>query len=195
MAKLNFKYGAMNCGKSDSLIKAEFNYRQQGLKSICIKPKTDTKLLNYIISRTKFKKKADLVADTKINLRKWILNYQKQHGIIDVVFLDESQFLSPKQVNELYEVAKIDNISIIAYGLKIDFKSKFFPGSKRFFELSDNIEKLQTMCKCGSQAGFNIRLVNGKPVFKGSVIAIDGKNKVEYDSVCGECWNKLQKKK
>jgi len=102
--------------------------------------------------------------------------------------IDEAQFLTTEQVDQLYELSKIYKISVIAHGLRTDFLSNVFPGSARLFELADNIEKLPTMCRCGSQAEFNCRKLNGKYVFTGSQIAIDGEATTTYDSLCGICY-------
>jgi thymidine kinase len=103
------------------------------------------------------------------------------------VFIDEAQFLTPEQINQLYDVAKQDNISVIAYGLRSDFRTDMFPGAKRLFELADNIEKIPTMCRCGAQAEFNCRMVNGVFVAEGEQVAIDGEQEVTYTSLCGNC--------
>src|SRR5690606_705719 len=100
------------------------------------------------------------------------------------------QFLVEKQVGQLYRVAKQDDISVIAFGLKVDFRGQLFPGSKRLLEVADNIEKLPTMCSCGSQAEFNTRSVDGNYVFEGDQVVIDGEQAVTYDSVCGSCYMK-----
>jgi len=184
MAKLHFKYGAMNSGKSDSLIKTAFNYTERGLKVITIKPHVDTKGGDQVVARAGLSRKADIVADKNTNLVDKVL----QHKKVDVVLIDEAQFLTTKQIDQLYEISKIHKISVIAHGLRTDFLSDLFPGSTRLFELADNIEKLPTMCRCGSQAEFNCRKSNGKYVFSGSQIAIDGEETITYDSLCGLCY-------
>jgi thymidine kinase len=187
VAKLHFKYGAMNSGKSDTLIKTAYNYGEQGLKVITIKPSIDTKSDDRIIARGGASRKVDIIATPKTDIRKAI----KKLAVKDLhcVLVDESQFLSEKQIDQLYDVAKRDNISVIAYGLRADFRQELFPGSKRLFEIVDNIEKLPTMCRCGSQAEFNCRLVDGKYVFEGAQVAIDGEGEVTYNSLCGNCYN------
>ena len=102
--------------------------------------------------------------------------------------MDEAQFLTPDQISQLYSVAKEDDISVICYGLRTDFRTQLFPGSQRLFEVADNIEKLPTLCFCGSQAEFNTRKVNGNYIFTGDQVAIDGEDEVEYDSLCGSCY-------
>lgn len=186
MAKLHFKYGAMNSGKSDTLIKTAYNYEERDLKVVVIKPSVDTKGDDRITARGGHTRKADILADKNTNLAKTIASKPD----IACVLVDEAQFLTPNQISQLFHVAKRQNISVICYGLRADFLNQLFPGSKRLLEVADNIEKLPTMCFCGSQAEFNTRKVNGAYVFEGDQVAIDGKDSVEYDSLCGACYIK-----
>lgn len=184
MAKLHFKYGAMNSGKSDTLIKTAYNYEERGLKVIVIKPGVDTKGDSRIVARGGHEREVDIMADTTLDVVPAILETPD----VACVLVDEAQFLTERQISQLFHIAKDHDISVICYGLRADFRAKMFPGSKRLFEVADNIEKLPTMCFCGSQAEFNTRKVNGKYVFEGDQVAIDGKDKVEYDSLCGRCY-------
>lgn len=186
MAKLHFKYGAMNSGKSDTLIKTAYNYTERGLKVVVVKPKIDTKGEAKVVARGGHERNVDILADEHTDLE----NEVQKINNIAVVLVDESQFLSELQISQLFRLAKNHNISVICYGLRADFKSAMFPGSKRLFEVADNIEKLPTMCFCGSQAEFNTRKVNGKYIFEGDQVAIDGEDKVEYDSLCGKCYQR-----
>ena len=183
MAKLHFKYGAMNSGKSDTLIKTAYNYKEHGLKILVIKPKVDTKSEHTVVARGGHICNVDILAGVDTNLTTEI----RRHKNIACILVDEAQFLTEEQISELYWYAKIDNISVICFGLRADFRTNMFPGSRRLFEIADNIEKLPTMCFCGSQAEFNTRKINGKYVFKGEQVAIDG-DKVMYDSLCGSCY-------
>lgn len=186
MAKLHFKYGAMNSGKSDTLIKTAYNYTENGHRPIVIKPAIDTKGSARIVARAGGSRDVDILADTETDLRRQIMKLHAQQQV-DVVLVDEAQFLTSHQIDQLFEIAKQENISVIAYGLRADFMTHLFPGSRRLFEIADNIEKLPTMCRCGSQAEFNCRQVNGDFVFKGEQVAIDGEDKVTYSSLCGMC--------
>lgn len=184
MAKLHFKYGAMNSGKSDTLIKTAYNYEERGLKVVVIKPKIDTKGEDYVTARGGHSRKVDIYASDTLDLA---LEMSKTPGVA-CILVDEAQFLTKEQIGQLYHIAKEQNISVICYGLRADFRTEVFPGSRRLLEIADNIEKLPTMCFCGSQAEFNTRKVNGKYVFEGEQVAIDGESKVEYDSLCGSCY-------
>ena len=184
MAKIHFKYGAMNSGKTDTLIKTAYNYEERGLNVVVVKPQVDTKGGTTIIARGGHSREVDILADSGLDLRHEI----GKRRLIACVLVDEAQFLTADQISQLYSVAKEDDISVICYGLRTDFRTQLFPGSQRLFEVADNIEKLPTMCFCGSQAEFNTRKINGHYVFTGEQVAIDGEDKVEYDSLCGACY-------
>lgn len=184
MAKLHFKYGAMNSGKSDTLIKTAYNYEERGLSVIVVKPMIDTKGGNFVTARGGHTRKVDVHAPETLDLMAEIA----KNPNIACVLVDEAQFLAEKQISQLYQVAKVFNISVICYGLRADFRTELFPGSKRLLEVADNIEKLPTMCFCGSQAEFNTRKVNGVYVFEGDQVAIEGEGTVDYDSLCGACY-------
>lgn len=178
----------MNSGKSDTLIKTAFNYEERGLQVVTIKPSVDTKGDDLITSRGGYERPVDILATPEMDVRQEVAAQKLARGALHCVLSDESQFLTHEQIGQLFEVAKYDDISVIAYGLKVDFRAKLFEGSRRLFELADNIEKLPTMCRCNQQAEFNIRMVNGKVVFEGDTVAIDGKDEVHYDSLCGSCY-------
>lgn len=190
MSKLHFKYGAMNSGKSDTLIKTAFNYEEQGLGIATVKPAIDTKGDDMIVARGGHSRRADILATPEENLRRAVLEHRMSRIALHCVLVDEAQFLSEEQIGQLYQVAKEDEISVIAFGLRADFRSQLFPGSKRLMEIADNIEKLPTMCRCGSQAEFNTRKIDDVYVFEGSQVAIDGEQAVTYDSLCGSCYVK-----
>ncbi|HCR55673.1 TPA: thymidine kinase [Candidatus Saccharibacteria bacterium] len=184
MAKIHFKYGAMNSGKSDTLIKTAYNYEERGLKVIVIKPGIDTKGDNMVVARGGHRRTVDIMAPESLDLEKEVLKYKD----IACILVDEAQFLTQKQISQLFRLAKEHDISVICYGLRADFQTQLFPGSERLFEIADNIEKLPTMCFCGSQAEFNTRKVNGKYVFKGDQVAIENGADIVYDSLCGRCY-------
>lgn len=184
MSKLHFKYGAMNSGKTDTLIKTAFNYEERGLKVVVIKPTIDTKGGQTITARGGHSRHVDILAAPSTDLLTEVL----KHSPLHCVLVDEAQFLTAAQISQLHTIAKQHNISVICYGLRADFRTSLFPGSQRLFEVADNIEKLPTMCFCGSQAEFNTRKRNGVYIFTGDQVAIDGEGKIEYDSLCGECY-------
>ncbi|CAM3989606.1 thymidine kinase [Helcobacillus massiliensis] len=191
MAKLHFKYGAMNSGKSDTLIKTAFNYEERGLSTLTVKPAVDTKGDDWVVARAGSRRRVDLLVEEGEDLRRMIHDAAAQlSSPLACILVDESQFLTSAQIDQLFLVAKLDDISVICYGLRTDFRTAQFPGSSRLFEVADNFEKLPTMCRCGSQAEFNCRSVGGRFVFEGDQVAIDSGagGTVTYESLCGRCY-------
>ncbi|HTK39767.1 MAG TPA: thymidine kinase [Patescibacteria group bacterium] len=184
MAKIHFKYGAMNSGKSDTLIKTAYNYEERGLSILTVKPKVDTKGDDRIVARGGYERRADILAPDDMDLEVEITKRPR----VACVIVDEAQFLTRDQISQLYRVAKQHDMSVICYGLRADFRTELFPGSERLFEVADNIEKLPTMCFCGSQAEFNTRKINGNYVFDGDQVAIEDGTDIQYDSLCGRCY-------
>ncbi|MBR2891019.1 MAG: thymidine kinase [Bacilli bacterium] len=194
MSKLYFRYGAMNSGKSTAILQVAHNYEEKGMKILLIKPSIDTKGDRNIVSRLGVEKEVDILLtpnDTILNsMSEQLSSVFKPSAII----VDEAQFLMPLQVDELYEITKIYDIPVLCYGLRCDFQMRGFPGATRLLEISDDIEELKTICKCGKKATQNIRLINGNPVFDGKQIEIDNQDNIQYESVCGGCYLKLKRK-
>lgn len=196
MAKLYFRYGAMNSGKTTALLQTAHNYEEQGMKIIIIKPMIDTKGEDKIVSRLGIKRTVDIRLTEQDSVIDCIRKKYK-HNIFkpNAIIIDEAQFLQPFQVDELFNITKTFDIPVLAYGLRCDFRMSGFPGSIRLLEIADEIVELKTICKCGKKATQNLRLVNNKPTFNGDIISIDGtSNEIKYKSVCGECYLKLKKK-
>ncbi len=190
MSKLYFRYGAMNCGKSTSLLQVAHNYEERGMKVVLLKPSVDTKANEKISSRIGSEREVDHLVLPNEKLYLYLTELPKKN--ISCVLVDEAQFLSESQVEELFAFAKMGNIPVICFGLRTDFRTMFFEGSKRLFELADELEELYTICRCGKKARFNGRLKDGKFITEGEQISIDdGKN---YESLCGECYLKKVKK-
>lgn len=196
MSKLHFKYGAMNSGKSTVLINTAYNYRENELSVAVTKPSIDTKGETLIVARAGLSLEVDFLSTPETDLREQVRRMGEAATKINCLLVDEAQFLEVHQVDQLLELAKLDDVSVIAHGLRTDFLRRTFPGSLRLLELADNIEKLPTMCGlgCGSQAEFNTRLIDGDFVFEGDQVAIDGEGDVTYSSLCGQCYlNEMQK--
>ncbi len=190
MAKLYFKYGTMNSGKTALLLQAAFNYEQNNKKVLILKPIIDTKGGEFLVSRIGLKRKVDYM------IKKGDHIDQKLSGKlddIDCIFVDEVQFLMPSQIDELMKIVVEEDIPIICYGLRTDFQTKGFPGATRLLEIAHKIEELKSICTCGEKTVFNIRKVDGKVSFEGDQVAIDLENQVEYDSCCAKCYNKYVK--
>ena len=190
MAKLYFRYGAMGCGKSASLLQVAHNYNSKDMNIALIKSKTDLKADADVISRIGLRRTVDYLLPTRTKIKNYIdLNN------ISAIIVDEAQFLSPSQVNELYEITKENDIPVLCYGLRCDFKMNSFPGSRRLLEIADEIEELKTICKCGRKATQNMRLKNGIPIFTGEQVLIDGqKDEITYEAVCGKCYLEAKNK-
>lgn len=189
MGKLYFRYGAMGSGKTAALLQVAYNYDQKNIKAIVIKPSIDTKGQDKIVSRIGIERKVDVILTPTDKIIEKIQSINTLKAII----IDEAQFLTRAQVNELYMITKTNDISILCYGLRCDFQMNGFEGSTRLLEIADDIEELKTICKCGAKATQNLRLVNGIPIFQGDKIEIDNQNKIKYEGVCGKCYLELKK--
>lgn len=188
MSKFYFRYGAMNCGKSTILMQVAHNYDSCNKKVVIIKSNIDTKGGEYLESRIGLKRKVDFIVKPKERLNKYFDLWKKA----DCILVDEAQFLTTNQVEDLWSFCKKFDIPVICYGLKTNFKGYFFEGSKRLAELADELEELITICKCGKRAKFNARFINDKFVLDGDIVSIDGKQKnVKYVPVCGKCFLNL----
>ncbi|GAA0125899.1 thymidine kinase [Clostridium sp. CTA-19] len=188
MSKLYFRYGAMNCGKSTNLLQVAHNYEERGMKVLIIKPKTDTKGADKVVSRLGVTRNVDFWIDKNINIYNLINDYIKNNGGVNCVLADEAQFFTSKQIDELFEVAVKLDVPTICYGLRTDFQMKGFEGSARLLMLAHSLEELKTICNCGKKALLNGRKINGKFVFEGEQIAIDKEDNVEYEALCPKCY-------
>ena len=192
MSKLYFRYGAMNSGKSTALLQAAFNYEERGQYVLLAKPAIDYKGDKNIVSRLGVSREVDFLIRPEDNLRELFAQHseeaeQKTGQQVSCLLLDEAQFLTEQQVDQALEVAVLDRVPVLAYGIRTDFQTKAFPGSRRLLEIAHSLEELKTICRCGKKAMFNGRLVNGRFVFSGEQVAIDG-DKVTYESLCPACY-------
>ena len=188
MAKLYFRYGAMGCGKTMQLLQVAFNYEERGHQVCVIKPKTDTKNGTKLLTRIGPERETNFCFSRKTNLYNEIA---KSYRNVRCVFVDEAQFLTKKQVEELWIFSKMYDKPVICYGLKTDFQTNLFEGSRRLLELADELEELTTICRCGNKAKFNARFVDGEFASEGDSIVIDGAYKnIEYKPMCGKCYIK-----
>ena len=194
MAKLYFRYGAMNCGKTTALIQVAYNYEQEGMHVLLFKPANDTKGDDKVISRIGVERRVDVLLDENSH----VYDYLNIDNLPDAIIVDESQFLQPYQVDELYQISKELDVPVLTYGLRNDFQMNTFPGSQRLLALADDIEELKNICSCGKKATQNLRLINNIPVFEGESIVIDqpdnDKAEVKYKAVCGRCYLEPAKK-
>ena len=185
MAKLYFRYGAMNCGKTTLLLQTQHNYEENNMKAIIVKPSVDTKGGTKIVSRIGVEKEVDLLLGKDDNLFEIV---KKKYKKANCILVDEAQFLTKNQANQCMEIVVNLNIPVICYGLRTDFLTNGFEGSTRLLEIAHTIEEMKTICKCGRKAIYNARFVDGKFTTKGSQVAIDGEKKVTYVSMCAKCY-------
>ena len=208
MAKLYFRYGAMNSGKSTALLQAAYNYEERGQAVLLAKPAIDTKGAGQIESRLGMTRDVDLLLgpDESARDRVTALRERRQAEAaaallpedapdIACVLVDEAQFLTPAQIDDLFRIAVLDGIPVLAYGIRTDFRTAAFPGSRRLMEIAHSLEELKTICRCGRKAVFNGRVIDGRFVFDGDQVAIDAETAdvrdehfVTYQSLCGACY-------
>ncbi len=187
MAKLYFKYGAMGSSKSAQALITKFNYEELGMTVWLIKPSTDTRDgANLIKSRIGLVEEADVISP-EVN----IIDEYKKKGHFDVIIADESQFLTSAQIDELRTLVDTEDIPVLCFGLRTDFLTHFFPGSKRLMEIADSITEIKTVCACGSKATVNARIdANGRIITKGDQVMLGGND--SYIAMCHRCWKLKQ---
>lgn len=188
MAKLFFRHGAMGCGKTMQLLQVAFNYEERGHKVCVIKPATDTKNGTKLLTRIGPERETDFCFDRKENLFEKI---KQEYDDVHCILVDEAQFLTKKQVDELMLVVVKLDIPVIAYGLRLNFKREDggFEGATRLLQLAHEIDEIKTICDCGRKAVYNARFLNGKLVADGPDVLIDDpKNKIEYKAICAHCY-------
>ena len=207
MSKLYFKFGAMGSSKTANALMTRFNYLEKNHSVWLIKPQTDTrddyidesgKIVTVVKSRIGLEAPANVIKDkdditelfktasADIVINDTVVKTQK----IDVIICDECQFFTEDQIDQLKYIAENENIPVICFGLRSDFRTKLFPGSKRLFEIADSITEVKSICECGKKAIVNARFdCNGNIVTDGAQVDIGGNEK--YKSMCWSCWQKL----
>ena len=189
MSKLYFKYGAMGSSKTAQALMCKFNYEQKGFTVYLFKPVVDDLHVedgkSMVYSRIGLK--SPCIEFTREDN---FLSLAKEKGLIGekrVIIVDESQFLSREQVNQLKEIST--KIPVICYGLLTNYKTELFEGSKRLVEIAESLMEIKSVCRCGRKATVNVRFVNGKVATEGEEILIGGDEK--YESMCYNCYKKL----
>ena len=187
MGKLIFCYGAMGASKSAELLMWRYNYEQSGYAVLLMKPKIDNRekhlsdKMGIISSRIGLTAECLLIDET-------IAEWKNEIDTYDIIMIDEAQFLTENQVDELYQISM--RKTVICFGLRTDFTQHFFPGSKRLMELATDIRELKTVCKCGKKATINARFDGEKLMTEGEQIQI-GANE-SYRAMCKDCFEKLK---
>ena len=189
MSKLIFRYGTMGSAKTAQALMKRYNYEEKGIKVWLIKPSTDTRDdradgVTVIRSRIGLEAQARAIGREE-NIEEL---FRAERGC-SVIICDESQFLTPKQVEELKAISSEYGIPVLCYGLRTDFQTHLFQGSQRLFELADEIGELQSVCACGEPACVNARIdAAGHIVREGEQIVLGGNDR--YVSMCWRCWKK-----
>ena len=209
MSKLYFKFGAMGSSKTANALMTRFNYLEKNHSDWLIKPQTDTrddytdesgKIVTVVKSRIGLEAPANVIKDNAditelfktanadIVINDNVVKTQK----IDVIICDECQFFTEDQIDQLKYIAENENVPVICFGLRSDFRTKLFPGSKRLFEIADSITEVKSICECGKKAIVNARFDgNGNIVTDGAQVDIGGNEK--YKSMCWSCWQNMIK--
>ncbi|MBO4412862.1 MAG: thymidine kinase [Clostridia bacterium] len=188
MKKLYFKYGTMGSSKSANALMTAFNYRQKGYEVLLLKPSTDTREGSHIISSRIGLTSPCEVFDGDEDLYSFV----KAHKNTEIVIVDEVQFCTKQQIDQLKKLTLEDYI-VLCYGLKTNFKCELFEGSKRLLELAESLAEIKSVCRCGQKATVNARIKDGFVVTSGDEIDIGGDDK--YEAMCYECFLKYQKEK
>lgn len=189
MAKLYFRYGAMNSGKSTALLQAAYNYEERGQRVLLAKPGVDAKGDRDIVSRLGVTRPVHFLIGEDADVMELFFAERRALGAdVACLLVDEAQFLSPWQVNDLLRIAVVQDVPVLAYGIRTDFRTEAFPGSARLLEIAHSLEELKTICRCGRKALFNARRIGDRYVFDGQQVAIDTLYDVTYESLCAACY-------
>lgn len=188
MAKLYFRYGTMNSGKSTQLIAFAHNLSSEGIRYKVMKSVIDTRESEPVV----FSRPIGTIACEYILSDDEIIFDKTKDKNIQWILIDEAQFLSSKQINRLADIVDNDDINVICYGLRTDFKTQLFEGSKRLFEIADSIGEIKSICSCGRKKIVNARVdENGYIHSDGPQIEIGAEDK--YVSMCRKCFYKKNK--
>ena len=186
MAKLYFKYGAMGSSKTAQALITKFNYEERNMKVLLLKPAVDNRDgANTVKSRIGLEKEAISVREDENLFEK----YTREHADCEVIIVDECQFLTPEQVDQLGDIVIKKNVPVLCFGLATDFMTHLFPGSKRLFEIAESVSEIKSICNCGAKATVNARIDDkGNIVTEGSQVCIGGNDR--YIAMCRRCWLK-----
>ena len=185
MPKLYFKYGTMASSKSAQALMCQFNYEQKGMKVLLVKPALDTRddeEERMVRSRIGLKAKCHTISPTESFLD--LFERASAHTKYHIIIVDEAQFCTKEQIDQLKQLTQ--RVTVLCYGLLVDFRCQLFEGSKRLVELADSLQEIKSVCRCGRKSSVNARFVNGKCVDDGPVVLIGGDE--SYESMCYWCW-------
>jgi thymidine kinase len=184
MAKLYFKYGAMGSSKTAQALITKYNYEENDLSVWLIKPSADTRDgIDILRSRIGLEAKVEVITPQVDVYERF---FQTRKGHCDVIIVDECQFLAEAQIDQLRAIVNDCNVPVMCFGLRTDFQTRLFPGSRRLMELADCIEEIKTMCDCGSKATVNARISDGYIVTEGEQVVLGGNDC--YIAMCHRCY-------
>ena len=186
MAKLYFKYGAMGSSKTAQALITKYNYEENDLNVWLIKPSADTRD-GVAIIRSRIGLEAQCQVITP-QMDIYQLFCAQRTGSCDVIIVDECQFMTPAQIDQLRVIVDEFNVPVLCFGLRTDFQTKLFPGSLRLMEIADAIQEIKTMCDCGSKATVNARISDGYIVTEGAQVVLGGNDC--YIAMCHRCYIK-----
>ena len=186
--KLYFRYGTMGSAKTAMLLTTAYNFEERRMSYICMKPVIDNReKKNVIRSRIGIERECEWIYNDTDLYQFAVDLYNREKKIVDWYLVDEAQFLTEKQVDQLSMVVDYFGSTVICYGLRTDFKSHLFEGSRRLFEIADTIDEIKSTCTCGNKTIINARIdANGDFVEEGAQVEIGGDDR--YIAVCRKCW-------
>ena len=190
---LKFYYGTMASSKTLRLLATAYDFEEKGIQILTMKPSTDTRDGEGFIHSRAGLSRPCITIEPNLNLYEAVKKYNdylknEKNEELKWVIIDECQFLKKEQVDQLSDVVDILNIGVMCYGLRTDFKSNLFEGSKRLFELADDIEEVKSTCECGERkTSINARFnEHGEMLTDGEQVEIGGNEK--YKAICRKCW-------
>ncbi len=184
MAKLYFKYGAMGSSKTAQALITKYNYEENDLKVWLIKPSADTRDgVQILRSRIGLAATVEVIPP-EVDIQDRFL--QTKAGQCDVIICDECQFLTEGQIDQLRAIVNEYNIPVMCFGLRTDFQTRLFPGSRRLMEVADTIQEIKTICDCGAKATVNARISDGYIVTEGAQVVLGGND--SYIAMCHKCY-------
>ena len=184
MAKLYFKYGAMGSSKTAQALITKYNYEENDLRVWLIKPSADTRDgAETLRSRIGLEAQVEVIAP-EVDIYARFLGGKARRS--DVIIVDECQFMTEKQIDQLRTIVDEHNIPVMCFGLRTDFQTRLFPGSRRLMEVADTIQEIKTICDCGAKATVNARINDGYIVTEGAQVVLGGND--SYIAMCHKCY-------
>lgn len=195
-SKLYYFYGPMGSAKTLRLLTTAYNFEEQGISFLVLKPSTDTRdEAGYVSSRVGMKREC-ITIDADVDIfqatQEYVTVLNASFSKLEWILVDECQFLSEEQINQLALVVDKLNINVMCFGLRTDFQSKAFPAAKRLFEIADDIEEIKSRCSCGNKIIVNARFDEHKHLIKDGPQILVGGNDF-YKPLCRKCWSKLMR--